>query len=123
MQACWRWHKGVLPFPPGTPIELAKMSAPRLNGMRGVVDATPDGKIICSGVGNVTVVLEGGRGTKAVLFENQVVVPPNEAEEKRRKEKEKAKRQKAKQTAARGGGSARGKGGVLCARRAPRVVR
>jgi hypothetical protein len=40
-----------------------------------VVDATPDGKIVCSGVGKIAVVLEGGRGNKAVLFENLVVVP------------------------------------------------
>jgi hypothetical protein len=31
--------------------------------------------------------------TKAVLFENLVVVPPTEAEEKRRKKMEKAKHQ------------------------------
>ena len=68
--------------------------------MRGVVDATPDGEIVCSGVGKIAVVLEGGRGTKAVLFENLAAVPPTEAEEKRRKKKEKAKRQKAKKQAA-----------------------
>jgi hypothetical protein len=72
-----------------------------------VVDATPDGKIVCSGVGKIAVVLEAGRGTKAVLFENLAVVPPTEAEEKRRKKKEKAKRQKAKKAAG-GGGSGGG---------------
>ena len=77
-------------FPPGTHIDLVKMSAPRLNGLRGVVDATPDGEIVCSGVGKIAVTLEGGRGTKAVLFENLVVVPPTEAEAKRRKKMEKA---------------------------------
>jgi hypothetical protein len=70
-----------------------------------VVDATPDGEIVYSGVGKIAAVLEGGRGTKAVLFENLVVVPPTEAEEKRRKKKEKAKRQKAKKAAGGGGGS------------------
>jgi TPR repeat protein len=99
----------ALLFPPGTRIELVNMSTPRLNGLRGVVDATPDGKIVCSGVGKIAVVLEGGRGTKAVLFENLVVVPPTEAEEKRRKKKAKAKRQKAKKQA--GGGGAAGKEG------------
>jgi hypothetical protein len=80
------------------------MPAPRLNGLRGVVDATPDGKIVCSGGAKIAVMLEGGRGTKAVLFENQVDLPPTEAEEKHRKKREKAKRQKAKkQAAARGG--------------------
>jgi hypothetical protein len=68
-----------------------------------VVDAASDGKIVCSGVGKIAVVLEGGRGTKAVLFENLVVVPPTEAEEKRRKKKEKAKRQKAKKLSASAG--------------------
>ena len=101
----------TLLFPPGTHIELVKMSAPRLNGLRGVVDATPDCKIVCSGVGKIAVVLEGGRGTKAVLFENLVVVPPTEAEKKRRKKKEKAKRQKAKKAAAGGGSSSAGGGG------------
>ena len=96
----------TLLFPSGTRMELVKMSAPRLNGLRGVVDATPDGKIVYSGVGKIAVMLEGGRGTKAVLFENLVVVPPTEAEEKRRKKKAKAKRQKAKKTA--GGGSSGG---------------
>jgi hypothetical protein len=56
-------------FPPGTRIELVKMPAPRLNGLRGVVDATLDGKIVYSGVGKIAVVFEGGQGTKAVLFE------------------------------------------------------
>jgi hypothetical protein len=80
-----------------------------LNVVRGAMDATPDGKTVCSGVGKIAVVLEGGEGTKAVLFENLVVVPPTEAEEKRRKKKEKAKRQKAKMQApdaAGGGGEA-----------------
>jgi hypothetical protein len=73
-----------------------------------VVDATPDGKIVCSGVGKIAVVLEGGRGTKAVLFENLVAVPPTEAEKKRRKKKEKAKRQKAKKAGGAGAASAVG---------------
>jgi hypothetical protein len=76
-----------------------------------VVDATPDGKIVYSGVGKIAVVLEGGRGTKAVLFENLVGVSPTEAEEKRRKKKEKAKRQKAKKQAAVACGGAAAAGG------------
>jgi hypothetical protein len=32
-------------FPPGTRIELVGMRAAMLNRMRGVVDATPDGKM------------------------------------------------------------------------------
>ena len=86
------------------------MPAPRFNGLRGVVNATPDGKIVCSGAGKIAVVLEEGRGTKAVLFENLVVVPLTEAEEKRRKKKEKAKRQKAKKQA--GGGAEKEEGGA-----------
>jgi hypothetical protein len=44
-----------------------------LNGLRGVVDATPDGKIVYSEIGKLSVTLEG-RGTKAVLFENLKMV-------------------------------------------------
>jgi TPR repeat protein len=105
-------------FPPGTRIELVKMPAPRINGMRGVVDATRDGKIVCSGVGKIAVVLEGGRGTKAVLFENLVGVPPTEAEEKRRKKKEKAARQKARKQAVVASDAAAGAAGAASARAA-----
>jgi TPR repeat protein len=84
-------------FPPGTRIELVKMPAPRLDGLRGVVDATPDGKIVCSEVGKIAVVLDGGRGPKAVLFENRVVVPPTEAEEKRRKKRGESEETKGKE--------------------------
>jgi hypothetical protein len=35
------------------------MPAAMFNGVCGAVDATPDGKNVCSGVGKIAVVLEG----------------------------------------------------------------
>jgi TPR repeat protein len=46
-------------FPPGTPIELVNMPAAMINGIKGVVDAAPDGKIVCSDIGKIAVTIEG----------------------------------------------------------------
>jgi hypothetical protein len=101
------------------------MPAAMLDGMRGVVDATPDGKIVYSGVGLIAVTLK--RGTKAVLFENLLVVPPTEAEEKRSKKAYAphiqcgrtqalvAKKEEAKKAAGGSGDTSAGGGGVLAA--------
>jgi hypothetical protein len=61
-----RWY--ALAADQGNSIAQCNLGAMHYNGQRGPVDyatAAPDGKIVCSGVGKIAVVLEGGRGTKA----------------------------------------------------------
>jgi hypothetical protein len=56
-------------FPSGVRVKLVKMPAVMLNGIQGTVNSTPDGKLIFSGVGKISIMLDG-RGTKSVSFEN-----------------------------------------------------